>query len=89
MSDKPVALIVTTLIAAPLAIVCCAVGPAAVLALASGTFTGTIVALTGDINLPNTYLLAAIVAFTSFIIWNWWRKKPANTRAELKDTYER
>lgn len=89
MSDKPIAVIVTTLIAAPLAIVCCAMGPAAFLALASGTITGTITSLFGDISLPNTIMLTAIVAFTSFIFWNWRRKNQIGTRAELDNTYER
>ena len=75
MSDKPIGVIVTTLIAAPLAVVCCALGPAAFLALASGTITGTITSLFGDISLPNTIMLAAIVALTSIIIWTWRRKK--------------
>lgn len=88
MSDKAVAMIVTTLIAAPLAVVCCAAGPAAFLAFASGTITGTKSALIGDISLPNTIMLAAAIAFISFIFWSWWQKKRMNTRAELEDTYE-
>lgn len=36
VSDKAVAMIVTTLIAAPLAVVCCAIGPAAFLAFEVG-----------------------------------------------------
>ncbi len=89
MSDKPVAVIVTTLIATPLAVVCCAFGPAAFLALTSGIFAGTITSLFGDIGLASTIALAATVAFTSFIFWNWWRKSQKLTRAELEDTYER
>lgn len=82
-------MLVTTLIAAPLAVVCCAVGPAAFLAFASGTLAGTVTTLFGELGLPTTLFLASVAAFTSLIIWNWWRSKQSGTMEELEDAHER
>lgn len=89
MSDQPVAILVTTLIAAPLAVVCCAIGTAAFLAFASGTLAGTGTTLFGELGLPAKLFLASVAAFSALIVWNWWRNEQSRTMAELEDGHER
>lgn len=87
MSDKPIGAMVATLIAAPLAVLCCAVGPAAFLAIVSGGISGGVAAVFGELGLAATLLFAAVcggVFLPLRMIWS--RRKSRNALEGASDT---